>query len=218
MKQFVVIGLGNFGHYLAVHLYRKGHDVLAIDKNPELVAGIKDDVSQAVVADATDRKTMEALDLKKMDAAVVCIGSVLSDSILAAMNLKEIGVGIVYAKALSDAHSHILYKIGVTEVFFPEKDQAISLSERLNNPNMLDYLPFLEGYGIIQITPPNKFVGKSLRELDLINRFGVQVVAVKEAVPDRLNMIPTADFILKDSDLIILLGPNAACEELKDLN
>ncbi len=218
MKQFVVIGLGNFGYYLAVHLYRKGHDVLAVDKNPELVSAIKDDVSQAVIADATDRRTMEALDLKKMDAAVVCIGSVLSDSILASMNLKEIGVGTVYAKALSEAHSHILYRLGVTEVIFPEKDQAVSLAERLINPNMLDYLPFMEGYGIVQITPPQKFVGKSLRELNLINRFGVQVVAVKEAVPDRLNMIPTADYMLKDSDLIILLGPKEACEKLKDFS
>jgi trk system potassium uptake protein TrkA len=218
MKQFVIVGVGNFGHYLAVHLYKKGHEVLVIDKMPNRVSEIKDKVSQAIVADATDRKALEALGLDKMDAAVVCIGSVLSESILATLNLKDIGLHQVYAKALSEAHSRILQKIGASEIFFPERDQAISLAERLHNPNMLDYLPFLEGYSIIQISPPNRFIGKSLRELNLINRFGVQVVAVKEVVPDRLNLIPTAQFVLKDSDIMILLGPNEALDELRKLN
>jgi trk system potassium uptake protein TrkA len=218
MKQFVILGIGNFGHYLAIHLYKKGHEVLVIDKMSNRVTEVKDQVSQAVVADATDRKALEALGLDKMDAAVVCIGSVLSESILATLNLKDIGVERIYAKALSEAHSRILQKIGASEVFFPERDQAISLAERLHNPNMLDYLPFLEGYSIIQVAPPNRFIGKSLRELNLINRFGVQVVAVKEVVPDRLNLIPTAQFVLKDSDIMILLGPNEALDELRKLN
>jgi trk system potassium uptake protein TrkA len=218
MKQFVILGIGNFGHYLAIHLYKKGHEVLVIDKRSNRVTEIKDQVSQAVVADATDRKALEALGLDKMDAAVVCIGSVLSESILATLNLKDIGVERVYAKALSEAHSRILQKIGASEVFFPEKDQAISLAERLHNPNMLDYLPFLEGYSIIQLAPPNRFIGKSLRELNLINKFGVQVVAVQEVVPERLNLIPTAQFVLKDSDIMILLGPNEALDELRKLN
>jgi trk system potassium uptake protein TrkA len=214
MKQFVVIGLGNFGFYLAVHLYQKGHDVLAVDRNSNRVTEIKDQVRQAVIADATDRKAMMALGLDKMDAAVICIGSVLSESILATLNMKDIGIKQLYAKAISEAHSRILYKIGASEVFFPEKDQAISLAERLHNPNMLDYLPFIEGYSIIEMSPPRQFLGKSLRELNLINRFGVQVVAIKELVSDRLNLIPTAHYVLRDSDLMILLGPNEALEKL----
>jgi trk system potassium uptake protein TrkA len=217
MKQFVVIGLGNFGHYLAINLYKKGHEVVAIDKNADRVAEIKDQVSQAVIADATDHKAMEALGLDKMDAAVICIGSVLSESILATLNMKDIGLAQVFAKAISEAHSRILYKIGASEVFFPEKDQATSLAERLHNPNMLDYLPFLEGYSIIEMSAPDQFVGKSLRDLDLINRFGVQVVAIKELVPDRLNLIPTARCILKNSDIMILLGPNEAFDKLRKL-
>jgi len=216
MKQFAIIGLGNFGFYLATHLYEKGHEVLAIDRRQGRVQEIKDRVSQAVVADATDRKAIEPLGVKDMDAAVVCIGSVLSDSILATLNLIDIGVQRVLAKAMTDAHGRILHKIGASEVFFPEKDQAISLAEQLHNPNMLDYLPFLEGYSIIQLSPSKEFVGKSLSELDLINRYGVQVVAIKEIVPDRLNLIPTARFVLKDSDILILLGPNEALDKLRE--
>jgi trk system potassium uptake protein TrkA len=214
MKQFVIIGLGKFGYYLAVHLYEKGHEVLAIDKNPKPVQEIKDQVSQAIVADATDRKVLEALELKEMDTVVVCIGSILSDSILTTLNLKDIGVNYVLAKAMSEAHGRILKKIGASEVIFPEKDLAISLAERLHNPNMLEYLPFVEGYSIIESAPPKEFIGKSLRELDLINRYGIQVVAIKEIIPDRLNLIPTAKFMVKDSDILILLGPNEALETL----
>ncbi len=215
MKQYAIIGAGNFGYYLATHLYKKGHEVLIIDKNPDLIQDIKADVSQAVVADATDRKAMEALGLKQMDAAVVCIGTVLSNSILATLNLKEVGVERVFAKAMSDAHGRILSKIGATEVLFPEKDMAISLAERLHNPNMLDYLPFLDGYSIIQFAPPKSFIGKSLRELNLINQYGIQVVAVKEIVSDLMNLIPTARFLIKDSDSMILLGPNEALDKLR---
>jgi len=157
MKQFAVIGLGNFGFYLATRLNKKGYDVLAIDKIQSPVQEIKGRVTQAVVADATDRKTLESLGVKNMDAVVVCIGSNMSDSILTTLNLKEIGVERVIAKSLSEAHGRILEKVGATDVLFPEKDIAISLAERLHNPNMLDYLPFMEGYSIIELSPPKQF-------------------------------------------------------------
>jgi len=215
MKQFAVIGLGNFGYYLATQLYKKGYEVLAIDKKPNLVQEIKDSVSQAIIADATDRKALESMELEEMDAAVVCIGSVLSNSILATLNLKDIGVKRVLAKALSEEHGRILYKIGASEVFFPEKDMALSLAERIHNPNMIEYLPFLEGYSIIELSPSKNFVGKSLRDLDLINRFGIQIIAIKEVIQDRLNLIPTAKFVIKGSDILIMIGPNESLEKLK---
>jgi len=215
MKQFAIIGLGNFGYYLAKHLYRKGYEVLAVDIDPKQVQAARDDVSQAIVADATDRTVIEALGVKDMDVAVVCIGSILSNSILATLTLKDIGVKRIYAKAITEPHGRILYKVGADEVFFPEKDLAISLAERLHNPNMLDYLPFLEGYSIIELAPPRGFIGKSLKDLNLTNRFGVQVVAVKEMVPDKLNLIPTAQTVLKDSDIMIILGPNESLDKLQ---
>ncbi len=172
-------------------------------------------VNQAVVADATDRKTLESLGVKQMDTVIVCIGSNMSDSILTTLNLKEMGVETVVAKALSEAHGRILEKVGASDVIFPEKDMAISLAERLHNPNMLDYLPFMEGYSIVELAPPKDFIGKELRELNLINQYGVQIVAIKEILPDRLNLIPTAKFVLKDSDIMILLGPNDAIDKLR---
>ena len=215
MKKFAVIGLGKFGHYLATNLYEKGHEVMALDKNSDSIQAIKDLVSQAVVADATNKHALELLSIQEMDSVVVCIGSVLSDSILSVFNLKEIGVEHLLAKSISEAHARILYKVGASEVFFPEKDIAISLAEKMHNPNILDYLPFLEGYSIIELAVPNRFIGKSLQELNLINKFGILIIAIKEIVPENLNLIPKGSFILKDSDIMILLGPNKSFEKLR---
>lgn len=215
MKQFVVIGLGNFGYYLATRLYEKGHEILAIDKNSHLVQEIKEDVNQAVVADTTDRRVLEPLGVSRMDAAVVCIGTDLSASILTTMNLIDLGVQKVYAKAVSGSHGRILNKIGALEVVFPEKDQAISLAERIHNPNILDYLPFIEGYSIIEFSPTDKFINKALKDLDLINRFGVQVLGVKEIISNRMEMIPTGAYVIKDNDILILLGPNDGLDALR---
>lgn len=214
-KQFAIIGLGNFGFYLATELYKKGHEVLGIDINPKLVQEIRDWVSRAVIADATDPQALKELELKKMDAVVVCIGSILNNSILATLNVKDLGVSRVVAKAVSEAHGRILRKIGADEIYFPEKDLALSAAQRLDNPNVLDYLPFMEGHSIVQLAPPSSFTGKSLIELDLINRLGVQVIAIKELVPENVVLIPTGHFVVKESDVLILLGPDDALVKLQ---
>jgi len=187
-----------------------------MDKDQVQVQEIKDRVTYAITGDATDRRTMDSLGLKQVDAAVVCIGSSLSASILATLHLKDLGIERVYAKAISEAHGRILQKIGASEVFFPERDLAISMAERLHNPNMLEYLPFIEGYSIIEMAPPRNLIGKTLKELDLTNRYGIQVVAVKEIVPDKMNLIPGAQFTVKESDILILLGPNESLNRLRE--
>lgn len=215
MKQFVVIGLGTFGYNLAIILYKKGHEVLAIDHNADLVQSVKDDVSRAIVADATDKNILESLGVQNIDSAIVCIGTALEASVLTTMNLKDLKVKKVFAKATSKTHSRLLYKVGASEVFFPEKDQAVSLAERLQNPSILEYLPFVEDYSIIEFIPTKEFIGKSLIELNLTNKYGIQVIAIKEILIDRFTMVPTAQFIIKDSDVLILLGANDALDKLQ---
>jgi trk system potassium uptake protein TrkA len=215
-KQFAIIGLGNLGFHLATQLYKKGHEVLAIDKNPTLVQEIKDSVSQAVVADATDCKVLEALDLKEMDAVVVCIGSSLNNSILTAMHLNDIGVKLLIAKALSESHGRILEKLGVHRVVFPEKDVGINLAEQLHNPNMIDYLPVIEGYTIVQMPPPPSFVGKTLQEIDMTKKYGVQLVAVKDTKTNQMNIVFTGMYFINESDKLFILGPNEALERLQE--
>ena len=213
-KQFAIIGLGNFGFYLAVALSQKGHEVLGIDISAKLVQEVRDHISRAVIADATDPQALRELELETMDAVVVSIGSILNNSILATLNVKDLGVKRVVPKAVSEAHGRILRKISADEIYFPEKDLALTAARRLDNPNVLDYLPFMEGYSIVELSPPAAFIGKSLVELDLINRFGIQVVAVKELVPENVVMIPTGRFLVKDSDILVILGPDPALARL----
>ena len=215
MKQFLIIGLGNFGFYLATHLYSKGHDVMAVDKSPALVQAIKDHVTQAVIADATDAATLKELGVKNVDTAVVGIGSVLGDSILAVLNLQELGIPHIVAKAISDPHKKVLEKLGIEEIIFPEKDTALSMARKLDNPSLIDYLPFMEGYGIIELAVPEKFVGKSLKQINLTNKYGVQVVAIKGQDADHTRFSPKADHILNQEDLLILLGPEKGLDTLK---
>lgn len=214
-KQFAVIGLGNFGFYLAAALFQKGHEVLAVDVEPRRVQEIRDHVDRAVIADATDPSALKELELEKMDTVVVSIGSVLNSSILTTLNVKDMGVKRVVAKAVSDAHGRILKKIGANEIYFPEKDLALTAAQRLDNPNVLDYLPFMEGYSIVQLTPPETFIGKRLMELDLINRMGIQIIAVTQTAPEKTVMIPTGRFVIKGSDVLALLGPDKALAGLK---
>jgi trk system potassium uptake protein TrkA len=215
MKQFLVIGLGNFGYFLASTLYNKGHDVMAIDKNPELVGHIKTKVTQAIVADATDADVIESLGVKEMDVAVVSIGSVLSNSILAVLNLQEAGIQNIVAKAINEPHKRVLEKLGVRDICFPEKDNAISMAEKLHNPNLIDYLPFMDGYGIIELVVPENFIGKSLRQVNMPSRYDIQIIAIKRATPERVHFIPKADFIFKEDDIMILLGSETGFKKFK---
>ncbi len=215
MKQFLVIGLGNFGYFLATHLYSKGHDVMAIDKKPELVENIKTKVTQAIVADATDATVIESLGVNEMDVAVVSIGSVLSNSILTVLNLQEVGLGHIVAKAINEPHKRVLEKLGVKDICFPEKDNAISIAERLHNPNLIDYLPFIEGYGVIELAVPKSFIGKSISQVKLPSRYDVQIVAIKEF--EKVHFLPKADFIFKDNGIMVLLGPERGLKKLKTI-
>lgn len=217
MKQFAVIGIGNFGYYLARRLYERGNEVLAVDIDPRQVQTIKDHVSQAVVADATDPEALKELNLKEFDTVILSTGSVLSDSVLSALNLMELGLKTVYAKSLSRAHGKILDKIGVNHVFFPEKDMAESMAQRLHTPDVLDYLPFMEGYAIIKLLAPKKFHGKPLSKLNLINKYGVQVIAVAEDDDKAPAMIPTGGFEVGPGHHLILLGPDKALNTLRQL-
>ena len=215
MQQFAVIGVGNFGAYLARRLYEKGDEVLVIDNNADRIQEIRDRVSRAIVADATDPKVLASLDLDQMDAVTVSVGDNIAAAILITLNLKDINVKRLAVKTVSEPQGRVLQKVGATEVLFPEKDMALTLAERLYSPNVLEYLPFMEDYSIIEMTPPAHTVGKPLRELDLINRYGIQIIAIKEIAPERMNMVPTATYVMKDSDILIVLGSREGIEKMR---
>lgn len=212
--RFAVIGLGSFGSYLARTLYEKGHEVLVIDKDKDKVEEAKDFSSQAVWMDSADKESLQALGVQDMDVAVVSLGPEMEPSILTVLYLHELGVNRILAKALSPDHGKILEAIGATEVIYPERDMAVRLAQRLSSRNVLEYVPLAENISIQEIVPPEAFIGKKLRDLDLTNRYRVQVIAVRQLVPDRLIFIPGADFVVKDSDVLVVMGEE---ENIADL-
>ena len=204
--KFAVIGLGSFGSHVAKTLYENGNEVVAVDKDKEKVEEVKTFVSHAVNMDATVKENLQALGVSEMDVVVVSSGPEMESSILTVLYLHELGAKRIVAKALTEDHAKILEAVGATEVIYPEKDMAIKTALRLSNPNILEYLPLTSGFGIQEIAPPEKFIGKSLKELDLRNKYGIQVIAIKELIPEKTTFIPRADFIIKDSDILIIMG------------
>jgi len=215
MKRFAVIGLGTFGFHVARTLFQEGHDVLGIDKDKEKVQKAKDYVSQALMIDATNKESLKTLDLGKMDAVIVSTGELISYSILITLYLKELGVENILVKAVNEDHGNILEKIGASDTIFPERDTAIKLAKNLSTPNILDYLPLAEDYAIAEWAPTKEVIGKSLVQSQLRTNYNIQVMAIREVLPGRTVLAPGPDFVIKDSDILIIMGRQKDIEQLK---
>jgi len=214
--KFAVIGLGSFGLNIAKMLYKQDAEVLAVDNDKDKVEEIKSFVSNAVSMDAADRENLEALGVKEMDVVIVSLGPEMESSILTVHFLHEIGAPRIVAKALTEDHAKILEAVGATEVIFPEKDMAVKTALRLSHPNIMDHLPLGSGIGIQEFAPPEKFIGKSLKQLDLRNKYGIQVLAIREIIPEKTIYVPRADFVIKDSDVLIIMGEEKQLAKLNN--
>ncbi len=215
MRSFAVIGLGKFGFNVARVLYELGQEVTAIDEDKEIVQKIQEFSTQAVVTDATVAENLLALGINNVDVAVVSMGEKMDASILIALHLKEMGVPEIWVKAINEDHGKILKRLGVTEIIHVEKGMAERIAQSLSRPNVIDYLPISEGYSIQEFAVPSMFTGKSLAELDLRRKYGVFVIAVKELIPERVVLNPEADFVFKDSDIMVILGSDVDLDKLK---
>ncbi len=214
MRQFAVIGLGSFGLQVARRLAANGGEVLVVDVDRNLVDEAKDFVQRAVIADATDDRALAELGLDSMDAVLVCLGSIQS-SVLAVLHLRELKVKRIMAMAVSTDHVKILNSLGADRVIYPEQDAAERLANSLSWGNVLDHVPLAPGYSMLEAAAPDEITGKTLKEAGLGARYGIQVIAVKELVPDRFNLAPRAEFIIKESDILILLGRDEDLERFK---
>lgn len=215
--KFAVIGLGSFGSNVAKTLYQRGHEVLAVDRDKGKVEAAKDYTSHAVHMDSADKENLEALGIQDMDVVIVSLGPEMEASILTVLYLHELGVKRLVAKALTEDHAKILEAVGANEVIYPEKDMAIRTALKLTSPNILECLPLSSGVSIQEIAPPEKFIGKTLKELDLRNKYGVQVIAIREIIPERTIYIPKADFMIKDSDILVVMGEEEKLEKIVKL-
>ncbi len=228
MKQFVVIGAGRFGSAVAVTLARKGKQVMVIDQDEQTVQRMSEIVTQAIQVDVTDPSSLANLDLGEMDVAVVGIGGNLEASILTTLQLKEMGVKTVVAKAKTNADKKILSRIGADRIVFPERDMGIRVANSLISPTIFDYIQVSPGFGIVETRVPDAIQGQTLTEANIRSRFGVDIVAIRRRAPkldkkgesqlkDTMIIAPRADEVLGENDILVVIGEEGKIENFKSI-
>jgi len=212
-----VIGLGTFGEKTAVRLFEKGAEVIAIDKNEELVAKIKDRVTHAVAMDVTDERSLRSMNISDVDTAVVAIGDHIEQSIMAVTMLRKLGVGRVIARATSVIHEHVLHEIGASEIIKVEDAMGEIIASQIVAPHVLQRYNFAAGYSIVELKLGKKFEGKTLVESKIRQNYALNIVALQKKVPYitedgkaayrvDINDCPMPMDVIESDDIVVLVG------------
>ncbi len=215
MKQFVVIGLGRFGFNLAKALFDLGNQVLAMDIDKRLVEDAKDNVTDAIIANAMDYKALSEFIDDNVDTVIVATATELEMSVLTVLYLKDLGVNHIIAKAKNDDHGKILTALGVNDVIYPEKDLAIRLAERLTTSSLISHIPLAPEYSIFEIATPDSFIGKTLAELQLRNKYGINVIGIKDVLYDKIDIVPDPNYKFGPDTAMIILCKTDEFADLK---
>ena len=210
-----IVGLGRFGHALALELAAAGAELVVLDKEEEKVRELREYTENAYVVHALDKKTLSETGVQNCDVAVVCIGEQLDISILTTLNLVSLGVPTVISKASSMEHGEILEKIGA-QVVYPERDMAVRLVHRLEAVRMLDFIQLSEKLNISKMIMPERSVGKTVVEANLRGRFGVNIIAVEN--DGKLIETITPDYAFKKGDIAYISGSKEALNRLSEWN
>lgn len=211
-KQFAVLGVGSFGESVAVELQNLGCEVIAVDNDMERIEEIADSVSYAMRADFGEPEVIRSLGARNLDGVIVAVAENMESSIMATLVSKEIGVPYVMAKAKTDLHATVLRKIGADAVIFPEVDMGKRIAKTLASANFADWLSLSPDYSIVEIKIPEKWVGKSLIELDVRRVHAVNVVAIKTGDDVEVNPDPARK--LEEGMIMVLVGANEALEKI----
>lgn len=201
-----MIGLGNFGASVAETLHEIGHDVVALDRDPERVDALARIATTSAVGDGTDVRTLRRVGAEDADAAVISTGEDITASAMAALVLHDLGVHELYVKVTSSDHARLIEKIGVTETVFPEHESGTRLGKRISSTLLLNYVSLGSDFSLQEMAVPEEWVGRSLRELQLPRRSSISVVAVHDMLSDRIHAVPDPDALLKESDTLIVAG------------
>ncbi len=225
MRQIGVIGVGRFCSAVAKRLTEKGVEVTAMDAREDRIEAIKDSVAVAVGLDSTDERALESVGLAEMDAVMVCIGDNIEANLLTTMLLKKIGVRTIYSRAMDPLQARLLDLAGVSRVIRLEEEMAINIADSLVAANIQKVVPLVSGHAVAEVEVPPSFVGKTLEELSLRKRFGVNVAAIKHKEPDidengkrtfkeTINDIPQAEDVLEEGDVLVMIGRDESIREL----
>jgi len=203
-KTFGVIGLGRFGLSLATNIEKRGFPILAIDSDKEIVERVKDKLLHVIQADATDELALDEAGIKNCDTVIIAIGDNKEHNILATMLVKNLGIRYVVAKAVDELHGKILEKIGADLVVYPEKERGETLAIQLTSTSLIDFIEISPEYNLEEAKVPKEFVGKSLRELDLSNKYKIIVLGIKR--DEDFIVAPSSEESFRPEDVFVFIG------------
>lgn len=212
MKQIVVIGCGRFGTNLAITLEKLGNEVMVIDKDEEVINSIANKVTHSIICDVRVEGSLKELGLANFDICVVAIGSDYKTSIIATVEAKELGIPKIIAKATDSVQAMVLSKIGADRVIIPERDMGIKVANNISNSNILDSINLSDEYSLVEIAPIEDWIGKSIKESEIRQNYYINIVAVKTQKGLEINI--GADYVIKDSDILLVAGRNDRISKL----
>ena len=210
----IVIGLGRFGNAAARELMALGHEVLAIDDSEAKVNEIAPEVTHAVELDASDEHALRDVGAGEFEHAIVAISSNTEASIFATMALKNLGVRNIVAKAATPLHGKILERVGADRVVYPEREMGQRVGHSFSIPHVIDYIDVAPRFGIMKVSPPASFVGKTLRELDIPGRMSLTPIALRRG--SKVTVNPHQDERITETDELILMGLDEKLERLEE--
>lgn len=212
MKSYLVLGLGRFGQSFARTIASIGHDVLVVDKNETIIQQFSNEFTHAICAEVSNEEFLKSIGVKNYDAAIVAIGDIQS-SILTVVLLKELGAKYVLAKASSELHAKVLYKVGADRIIFPERDMGIRTANSISSKNIIDFIELFPEYSIMEITVPSSWVGKTIGGIAVRTKYGVNIIALKTF--EHLNVLPHADTKFRENDIVVVMGKNSDLKVLQ---
>lgn len=212
MKSFVVFGLCPFGKTVALTLEKGGKQVMVIDQDDAAVREIADVVSEAIIGDPLSEAVLRSAGVASYDCALISYPGRINDTILLTVTLKEMGLKKVVARASSELEAKVLKKVGADDVVFLERDMGEKLAHTLEKQDVLEYLRYSDDYSIVEKLVPAAWIGKSMIELNIRRKFGVNIIGVHEGGSGKINITPAPDRPFEENDVITLLGSN------KDIN
>ena len=212
-RQYIVVGLGRFGRAIAETLCQDGAEVLGVDRRMDLVEEMRDVLTHTIQLDAMDRDALAALGVQDFDIAFVTMGSDIRASGTIVLQLKELGAKKVIAKAQDEFHGRMLEKLGADQVLFPERDMGRRVAHNLVSGNIIDYLELSSQYSMAEIRPKREWVGKALKQTEMRNRLGINVVAIRSG--DELNAMPMPDTTLGEDDVLLVVTSEETLKKLR---
>lgn len=213
---FAILGLGVFGATVSKKLSELGHEVIVIDDNMELVQNLENEVESAIQGNITDIRVLKEAGVKDCDVAIIATGTHLEESLLCVLNLKELGVPYIIAKAKGNQQEQILLKMGVNKVVRPEKEMGLQLAKLLSNQNIIDMKDIDEINSLIEVDIFKSWIGKSLFELDVRNKYGLNVLGIKHE-NGFLDLTPSPKHTFKEKEHLLFVANEEILNKIKKL-